>query len=131
MPIETDSDAWADGEPSEPLTKNVLQFLADNAGTAFTPREIADEVIGTEFDKIEDNWELAALYEEGEIDEDAYEEKRHDVPTSADFSAKLYLEVRIRKLVEEDLVEVRQVDASETDAFTDLGTVPYYAYALE
>lgn len=130
MPIDTSSDAWKAAETPESVTAATLRLLAAYPEKAFTCYEITDHVMGTEFHKMYENAGLRDRHQNGEIDTDEFLEQTHDVPEDKYMDSRLYLEVRLRKLVEEGLIEARSVDASETAVPTD-GTVAHYTYALE
>lgn len=52
MPLDTGGDDWTAGEPATSIHEQVLSFLRANDGWAFHARELADEVLDTD-------WELA------------------------------------------------------------------------
>ena len=52
MPLDTRGDGWDRGEPGNSIQDQVLAFLRENDSWAFHARELADEVLDT-------NWELA------------------------------------------------------------------------
>lgn len=52
MPLDTAGDGWARGEPATSIHETVLSFLQANDAWAFHARELADEVLDTD-------WELA------------------------------------------------------------------------
>ncbi|PGF14229.1 hypothetical protein CP556_24800 [Natrinema sp. CBA1119] len=132
MPIHTDSDAWEEGEDIESVAASALEFLAASPDSAFRIREIADEVIGTDFETMESNSRLHDQYDAGEISEGEYHDQWEDgIPSTTYRIDETYLELRLRRLVEEELVEIRAIDCSESDVPDDEGVVTYYTYALE
>lgn len=52
MPLDTTGDGWERGEPASSIHDQLLAFLEKNDAWAFHARELADEVLDT-------NWELA------------------------------------------------------------------------
>jgi hypothetical protein len=131
MPIDTDSDAWERGEDIGSVAANALEFLAASPDSAFRIREIADEILGTDFETMESNSRLHDQYDAGEIAEEEYHDQWEDgIPSTTYRIDETYLELRLRRLVEQELVEIRSIDCSESDVPTDEGVVTYYTYAL-
>ena len=51
MPIERASSAWRDCEEACSVKEELREFLRTNSSNAYHPRELADEVVGTEWEK--------------------------------------------------------------------------------
>jgi len=49
VPLDTAGDGWARGEPTSPIHEEVLSFLRENDSWAFHARELADEVLDTDW----------------------------------------------------------------------------------
>ena len=129
MPIETDDVAWQEGEAVERIHEQVMDFLRDHPGEAFTEREIADAVLET-------NWETAHEREHlrREIGEEAYERRRAegDLPGEdreplADSINTVYVGLALSRLLDLDLIEWRAVDADALDLPYDWDRVEVYA----
>ena len=128
MPIDTDDAAWQEGEAVERIHEQVMEFLRDHPGEAFTEREIADAVLDT-------NWETAHERERlrRDIGEDAYERRYEegDLPGEdreplADSINTVYVGLALSRLLDLDLIEWRAVDADALDLPYDWDRVEVY-----
>ena len=128
MPIDTDDAAWQEGEAVERIHEQVMDFLRDHPGEAFTEREIADAVLDT-------NWETAHERERlrRDIGEEAYERRLQegDLPGEdreplADSINTVYVGLALSRLLDLDLIEWRAVDADALDLPYDWDRVEVY-----
>ncbi|MFC7216514.1 SHOCT domain-containing protein [Saliphagus sp. GCM10025334] len=132
--MDTDSDIWKKGRDPDSLSVRIVNFLSQHPDKAFRIREICDEVLSTDFDKQADNDRLFDLREAGEITEDEYERRHHDEVPPLPYvmnDSLVFLQIRIRALLNEGLVECRVLDGSASDSPTAGEEVGYYSYALE
>jgi hypothetical protein len=128
MPIDTDATAWTEGVEVERIHERVMAFLRDNPEKAFTEREIADEVLGTDWETAHERERLRR-----EIGEEEYEARRQagDLPGEdreplADSIGTVYVGHGLSRLLDLDLVEWRAVDADALDLPYDWETVEVY-----
>lgn len=128
MPIDTDATAWTEGAEVERIHERVMAFLRDHPDQAFTEREIADEVLGTDWETAHERERLRT-----EIGAEEYETRRQagDLPGEdreplADSIDTVYVGVGLSRLLDLDLVEWRAVDAAALDLPYDWETVDVY-----
>ena len=139
MPIETDTDAWADAEPVSSIESDLLAFLRKNDSWAFHAREMADQVLDT-------NWSMVHRRER-EIQE-VGEEEFHRRLEAGEYDGEFDVEsgsvtiansiktqsviAILHSFVREGLVEVRRVSVEETDIpYEDWDEVEYFSLAEE
>lgn len=138
MPLDTTGDGWERGEPAAPIHDEVLSFLRANESWAFHARELADEVLDTD-------WELAHRRQR-EIDrvgrEEFHERLRADEYDNqyedsggkavADAIQTQAIIAICNALVHEGLVEVRSVPPEESNIpHDDWDEVRYFTWVGE
>ncbi|WP_147437733.1 MULTISPECIES: hypothetical protein [unclassified Halorubrum] len=114
MPIEKDSDEWAEGNIPVRREQLVIDFLSSHPTKAFTLRELANEL------GIAD-WDAAARYERDreQMDPKKFEDKYprdefHPTEiTESDPTREMYHS--LRRLDEMDLVKIREVSPKAFD----------------
>lgn len=128
MPIETDDVAWREGEAVERIHEQVMAFLSDHPGEAFTEREIADAVLDTDWETAHERERLRR-----EVGDEAYERRREegDLPGEAreplaDSINTVYVGLALSRLLDLDLIEWRAVDADALDLPYDWDRVEVY-----
>ncbi|GGM71410.1 hypothetical protein J2752_002243 [Halarchaeum rubridurum] len=127
MPLSVDSTAWERGTEPETLKAQVLTFLVEHAGEAYTVDELADELLDTTFSEQRARRERQASEPESlpngrgaatELGEVIASRLRRD-----------YLKREVVELSRDGHIEARDVDAGAVDAeYADEGTVGVYAY---
>ena len=139
MPIETDTDAWADAEPVSSIESELLAFLRKNDSWAFHAREMADQVLDT-------NWSMVHRRDR-EIQE-VGEEEFHRRLETGEYDGEFDVEsggktiansiktqsviAILHSFVREDLIEVRRVSVEETDIpYEEWDEVEYFSLAEE
>lgn len=142
MPLDTDDHPWIDGEyVTESKKDEIINFLKDDPEKAYNTREISDEVFGTE-------WELAherkreiqrfGIDEFNQRKEQGVYGSKFD-STEAEAEANSVMDqmqtnrmcTYLDQLLDEGIVEVREVPSDVVDIPFDVGSVPYYSYKDE
>jgi hypothetical protein len=130
MPISTNSEGWQNGEELDRYHDMVLDLLKEDPDSAFHHREIADEVLGTDWSKVHESRRL-----EDEISEEEYDRRFRsgDLPDSdVNHLAHQFqmpsLEIALSKLLDRGVIEVRQVDADAFDLPSDWDVTTAYSY---
>lgn len=135
MPLETTGDGWERGESASPIHGRVLSFLRTNESWAFHARELADEVLDTD-------WELAHRREReirrvgreefqerlqsGEYDNQYEDSGGKAVADAIQTQAIIAI---CNALAREGLVEVRSVPPEESNIPNDdWDEVRYFSY---
>ena len=130
MPISTDSTAWEDGEVIPTTEYLVLDFLKDNKESAYNIRELADEILGTDWTGLREQDE-----KRDELPEDEYlhDEERENYPYAAYYRETALLQLKIRSLIERGLVDFKAVNAEEfgIEFPDDYDQVAAYTYHQE
>lgn len=131
MPISTNSDAWKQGEEPDRLHEAILDFLRENQDSAFHEREIADEVLGTDWEASHEDERLSQ-----ELTEEEYNQRLHndDLPTSHLAIAENPIITQrlipaLQKLLDEQKIEQRIVDADGFGFPYDWDTVTAFSYS--
>ena len=134
MPIPTSSDAWNSADESEPLRDNILDFLQEHPNQAFYARELADEIIGTQWAIGEEKERLIQR-----VGEDEYRKNREEYeeqlgiddrePVIPDLVETSRLRIRIGDLIRDGLVEGREIPTQHTKVPYDWETVTCFTYA--
>lgn len=130
MPISTGSEEWQNaGEPTR-FHKQVLAFFRDHPDQAYRTRELADELLDTTFEASEERDRL-----EAELPEEEYEDRLHEgvLPGGDDHSplanmmSLRHIETALTRLLDDGLVEAREVEAEVFDLPEE--TTIVYTYA--
>jgi hypothetical protein len=131
MPISVESDTWQDGENPGRLHNELLQFLQEHSDQAFRPRELADELLGTQWAEGEETERLREQLTEEEFNERLHEGELPDEDAApiADFYLNSQLDNALMKLLDMDLIEQREVDAGNLDIPFDWDTVIVITYS--
>ncbi|MFC7046070.1 hypothetical protein ACFQH6_12180 [Halobacteriaceae archaeon GCM10025711] len=131
MPIETDSDAWRDGaEPEDRLKKRALDFFVDNPDRAFHLRELADELVQTDWERAHEQERTIQEVGEEEYFQNLDEADAPPGDATTDLIYTNFLRVQLQSLEEQGFVEAREVPVERSDIpYPDWETVTYYALA--
>lgn len=131
MPISTSSNEWNNADGTELLRDSILEFLREHPNQAFYARELADEIIGTQWAAGDEKERLIQKVGEDEYWENCEEyeaqldETQESVMGDAQETAKIHL--RLGDLMKEGLVEGRKIPAEHTDIPYDWGNgFPFY-----
>lgn len=129
MPIE--KDVWESSEPSNSIRAEVIEFLKENQSLAYTDRELADEIFGS-------NWTEIHEEERGiaRMGEEAYRQQNPDqeLDLAGTFLSREQLNNMwniLDDLVHEGVIEIRLVPSEETDIPDAPLEVPCYTYSTE
>ena len=123
MPIDTSSEVWQGAERDEPpLRERVLSFLREHPDRAYHLRELADEILDTD-------WGTEYYPEKVDPPEDDYESGRDAGDVIMDSIENVSLLAQLRGLEREGMVEVRSVPTEETDIPYDWESVKHYSAA--
>lgn len=135
MPVDTDDPVWT-GRETEPSTREGLrEFLRTNAGTAFSERELADAVLGTDWAAVHERRRLVEELGRGtfreRLDAGEYPELEGIDSLSATIDRRLdtnFLAGHLSALVDEGSVAAKLVPVAEADEPGDDGAVPHYTW---
>lgn len=135
MPVETDSDLWLNSETSDLAHKRVLEFLEDNPNQAFRIREIADEIIDTQWAAREEETRLRQEVGEDEFfqNKEEYREQLDEIQESIkrDMYHTNRLKIWLDYLQKEGEVEARSIPGDQIDVPYDRDFIGYYTLADE
>lgn len=131
MPIPTDSEEWKSAETPPRIQNEVLEFLRNNPDRAFRAREIADEIIDTDWESIEETERLQQQLDEEEYERRLYEGELPDeeVSTLGHLISMNTIDIALMQLINMDLVETRMVSVEAFNLPDDFEEVAAYAYA--
>jgi hypothetical protein len=136
MTVSIEDESWRDGEQVDGVVADLVSFLRDNSESAFTVRELADEIMET-------SWERAheEERERQRLGEDEFEDRRaageYDGRFETSFSDTIMDQIDTTRLVSaldqllaDDVIEARTLPADETDIpYEDFGPVVHYTYS--
>lgn len=136
MPVDTDEPAWTGREAVPSTREGLREYLREHEGTAFSERELADAVLGTDW---------AAVHERGrlveELGREAFRERLEagEYPEldgvdslAATIDRRLdtnFLAAHLSALVDAGEVTAKLVPIGGTDEPGSNGAVPHYTWS--
>ena len=133
MPIPDDSPEWEEASSGPRLHNRILEFLRQNPNQVYFDRELADELLETD-------WEAGRERERlrNELSEEEFEERRQndnlpgtDRSPMVDAIRMCALDDALSRLIDNNQIEQRVVDASAFDLPYDWETVTGFTYNNE
>lgn len=136
MVVSTTSDEWENGDEVTAYYNQVLEFLQENPDRAYHLRELADEVLETDWElSHEEERERQRLGEEEfqrRVNNGEYDGK-FDTDLSESFIERSQTDILravLDLLIEEEKVEARTLPQDATEIpYEDFGEVLHFTYA--